>query len=62
LGRRAFARDKRWQYGAPPASNANFAWVQHIVHRLAPTGMRLHEHSRRTAARIVAIDGNGSTS
>jgi type I restriction enzyme M protein len=30
--------DKRWKYGAPPAGNANFAWVQHIVHHLAPTG------------------------
>jgi type I restriction enzyme M protein len=32
-------RDKRWQYGAPPAGNANFAWVQHIVHHLAPAGV-----------------------
>ncbi len=31
--------DKRWQYGVPPASNANFAWVQHIVHHLAPSGV-----------------------
>ena len=31
--------DKRWQYGAPPAGNANFAWVQPIVHHLAPTGV-----------------------
>src|SRR5258708_32920467 len=31
--------DKRWKYGAPPASNANFAWVQHIVHHLSPTGL-----------------------
>ncbi len=30
--------DKRWRYGVPPAGNANFAWVQHIVHHLAPTG------------------------
>jgi len=30
--------DKRWQYGVPPAGNANFAWVQHFVHHLAPTG------------------------
>ena len=30
--------DKRWQYGAPPPRNANFAWVQHIVHHLAPRG------------------------
>jgi type I restriction enzyme M protein len=31
--------DKRWQFGVPPAGNANFAWVQHIVHHLAPPGV-----------------------
>jgi len=31
--------DKRWQFGKPPASNANFAWVQHIIHHLAPMGL-----------------------
>jgi type I restriction enzyme M protein len=31
--------DRRWQYGAPPASNANFAWVQHFIYHLAPAGM-----------------------
>src|SRR5205809_7632756 len=30
--------DKRWKYSVPPAGNANFAWVQHIVHHLAPAG------------------------
>ena len=30
--------DKRWVYGMPPAGNANFAWVQHFIHHLAPTG------------------------
>jgi len=30
--------DKRWKFGTPPASNANFAWVQHIIYHLAPTG------------------------
>ncbi len=30
--------DKRWKYGIPPKGNANFAWVQHIVHHLSPTG------------------------
>ena len=30
--------DKRWVYGAPPAGNANFAWVQHFLYHLAPTG------------------------
>ena len=32
--------DKRWKYGPPPAGNANFAWVQHFVHHLAPNGIR----------------------
>jgi type I restriction enzyme M protein len=31
--------DKRWKYGTPPAGNANFAWVQHFIHHLAPTGL-----------------------
>src|SRR2546422_1421178 len=31
--------DKRWVYGTPPASNANYAWVQHFIHHLAPTGL-----------------------
>jgi len=31
--------DVRWKYGVPPASNANFAWVQHFIHHLAPTGI-----------------------
>ena len=31
--------DKRWQYGTPPKGNANFGWVQHMVHHLAPRGI-----------------------
>jgi type I restriction enzyme M protein len=31
--------DKRWVFGVPPAGNANFAWVQHFIHHLAPTGL-----------------------
>ena len=30
--------DVRWQYGMPPASNANFAWLQHMIYHLAPNG------------------------
>lgn len=30
--------DKRWKYGAPPVNNANYAWVQHFIHHLAPNG------------------------
>ncbi len=31
--------DVRWKYGIPPASNANYGWLQHIVHHLAPNGV-----------------------
>src|SRR5215510_10285304 len=31
--------DKRWVHGVPPAGNANFAWVQHFIYHLAPTGL-----------------------
>src|SRR6267142_1988725 len=31
--------DKRWAYGVPPSGNANYAWVQHFIHHLAPTGL-----------------------
>lgn len=30
--------DKRWKYGKPPVGNANFAWVQHFIHHLSPSG------------------------
>ena len=30
--------DVRWAYGVPPKGNANFAWVQHFIHHLAPNG------------------------
>ncbi len=30
--------DVRWKYGMPPAGNANFAWLQHMIHHLAPNG------------------------
>ena len=30
--------DARWQYGTPPAGNANYAWIQHFMYHLSPTG------------------------
>ena len=30
--------DVRWKYGIPPAGNANYAWIQHMIHHLAPNG------------------------
>lgn len=35
----ALRDDARWVYGLPPKGNANFAWVQHIIHHLAPKGV-----------------------
>ena len=32
------ADDVRWKYGTPPDSNANYAWIQHMIHHLAPNG------------------------
>ena len=31
--------DSRWKFGVPPKGNANFAWVQHYIHHLSPTGI-----------------------
>jgi type I restriction enzyme M protein len=31
--------DVRWKFGTPPSGNANFGWVQHMVHHLAPSGI-----------------------
>jgi type I restriction enzyme M protein len=31
-------QDARWQYGKPPAGNANYAWIQHFLYHLAPNG------------------------
>lgn len=42
--------DVRWQYGMPPAGNANFAWLQHMIYHLAPNG------------RIGMVLANGSLS
>lgn len=30
--------DKRWKFGVPPVGNANYAWLQHFIHKLSPTG------------------------
>lgn len=33
--------DPRWDYGTPPEGNANFAWMQHMIHHLQPSGGRI---------------------
>lgn len=38
-GSAATVMDVRWRYGTPPANNANYAWIQHFIHHLAPDGV-----------------------
>ena len=38
-GGQRLKEDVRWKFGVPPASNANYAWIQHFIHHLAPTGI-----------------------
>lgn len=37
-GQSALQEDARWKYGLPPSGNANFAWIQHMIHHLSPNG------------------------
>ncbi len=38
-GGESLREDIRWKYGVPPIGNANFAWVQHFIHHLSPSGI-----------------------
>ena len=38
-GGNELTKDVRWKYGVPPTGNANFAWLQHVVHHLSPNGV-----------------------
>ena len=37
-GQEGLLEDVRWAYGVPPAGNANYAWIEHMIHHLAPGG------------------------
>lgn len=37
-GQKDLLEDVRWKYGIPPAGNANYAWIQHMIYHLAPNG------------------------
>ncbi|MCC4723342.1 class I SAM-dependent DNA methyltransferase [Salinicoccus sp. RF5] len=51
-GQERLLDDYRWQFGIPPKGNANYAWIQHIVSKLAPSG----------TAGFVLANGSMSTS
>jgi type I restriction enzyme M protein len=38
-GGEGLRNEKRWQFGIPPAGNSNYAWMEHFVYHLAPTGV-----------------------
>ncbi len=44
-------KDPRWKFGVPPGGNANYAWIQHIISKLAPGGR----------AGVVMANGSMST-
>jgi len=50
--------DVRWQFGVPPKSNANFAWVQHFIHHLAPHGIAGFILSNGSMSANQAGEGN----
>lgn len=58
------ADDVRWKYGTPPNGNANFAWIQHIIHHLARRGGRAScwptARSRARAAARATSGGDSS--
>lgn len=51
-GQEKLTEDSRWEYGIPPKGNANYAWIQHMVSKLAPEG----------TAGFVLANGSMSTS
>ncbi len=51
-GGQRLKEDVRWKYGVPPVNNANYAWIQHFIHHIAPTGI----------AGFVMANGSMSTS
>ena len=51
--------DSRWRFGVPPANNANYAWIQHFIHHLAPPNGSMSSNSNGEGdirAQIVEAD------
>ena len=57
-GRGRLQDDPRWRYGLPPHGNANFAWVQHIVHHLGPDGSAAIILANRSLSAMRAGEGS----
>ena len=53
-------KDPRWKFGVPPANNANFAWIQHIISKLAPRRQRRRRDGDRVD--VLQLRGRGRDS
>jgi len=49
--------DERWKYGIPPAGNANYAWLQHFISKLAPNGTAGIVLSNGSMSSDIATEG-----
>jgi type I restriction enzyme M protein len=49
--------DERWKYGVPPAGNANYAWLQHFISKLAPNGTAGIVLSNGSMSSDIATEG-----
>ncbi|MFW9905018.1 MAG: N-6 DNA methylase [Candidatus Thorarchaeota archaeon] len=53
-----FQQDKRWKYGIPPVRNANFAWIQHFIHHLSPSGVAIFILTNGSLSSTTSNEGN----
>jgi type I restriction enzyme M protein len=49
--------DVRWKFGVPPVNNANYAWIQHFIHHLSPTGIAGFVMANGSMATNTASEG-----
>ena len=56
-GGESLREDVRWKYGIPPVNNANFAWMQHFIHHLSPTGVAGFVLSNGSMASYTSHEG-----
>ncbi|MFX0122221.1 MAG: type I restriction-modification system subunit M [Candidatus Hodarchaeota archaeon] len=51
-------QDERWKYGIPPVRNANYAWIQHFIHHLSPSGIAGFILTNGSLSSTMSNEGN----
>ncbi|MFX0205022.1 MAG: N-6 DNA methylase, partial [Candidatus Hodarchaeota archaeon] len=51
-------QDNRWKFGIPPIRNANFAWIQHFIHHLSPSGVAAFILTNGSLSSTTSNEGN----